>query len=150
MGRRGCHNFFYFFSYSFTATEGGGFPNKCRGNPKGCAEGATKAPLLRRAREIPPKAGVSRVYIDLIHELNLLACQVHNQSCSTKVAIFFIVYLSLLVLFRIGFLQIILKYLLPIFKINKCYRTMVLTKSVLVRKRTTLKCNVNILVTKPP
>ena len=48
-----------FFPLSFTAAEGGGFQNGRRRRPKV----ATGAPLPRRAGEIPPKAGISRVYL---------------------------------------------------------------------------------------
>ena len=43
---------------SFTAAEGDGFPNGRRRHLKV----VPKAPFPRRAREIPPKAGVSRVF----------------------------------------------------------------------------------------
>ena len=54
MAHRRHPNFFFLFFfllYSFTAAEGGG-------------KWAPGAPLPRRAREIPPKAGISRVFIN--------------------------------------------------------------------------------------
>ena len=57
--------------------------NGRRGCPKRDAEGALNAaPFPRRAREIPPKAGISRVYIYIyiFVEINFW---VHDFSCAT-------------------------------------------------------------------
>ena len=55
--------FYLFFRiYSFTAAEGDGFPSGRHEHPNGGTQGSQRwrrwAPLPRRAREIPPKAGV--------------------------------------------------------------------------------------------